>query len=118
MDLPELKQRIEALPTNNGGRRQYTAAVKKAVLEYVEKHREAGGTLERACEDVGINKGTVLGWRPGARKSKKKQMRRAPKVQPVEIVASRQQPAVVLPGGARIEGLSIQQLAQLVKALA
>jgi hypothetical protein len=77
------------------------------------------------CRELGVHKATIIGWeRNGKRRRKKRAASKRKKAAPavpvraVELAEARiQAPVVVLPGGARVEGLSIVQLAELARAL-
>ena len=110
----------------------YSAADRARILAEVECLREAGQGLEAACKAVGIARTTWRCWREAAAP--------APAMRAVEItalvpVAPAPPPALTLapprpvasgsggltllaPGGYRVEGLAVETLAQLLRALA
>lgn len=122
----ELKQRIEQLAAGGAGRRRYPPEIRKLVMAHVKRRKAEGGSAASACRELGVHKGTIIGWqRDGETRKKKTAPSKAIKpvgavpVRAVEVTdAPSQGPVVVLLGGARVEGLSIVQLAQLARALA
>jgi transposase-like protein len=122
----ELKRRIDELPVSVDGRRRYTGELKQVVVEHVERRCAEGTTAAAACRELGIHKATLVGWMKatGRRKkgpaSKRRQSSPAARMRAVQLTESKHDSALVvlLPGGARVEGLSIAQLGELAKALA
>ena len=122
----ELKQRIERLPASSDGRRRYPQEVRKLVMAHVKHRKAEGSSAAAACREVGVHKATIIGWeRDGKSRRRKKAPSKRKKPVPAVPVRAVQVteapsgwPVVVLPGGARVEGLSISQLAELARALA
>ena len=107
---------MEQLP-KRGRRRQYTADVKRRVLAYRERRLADGASEATACKELGLDQSTVVQWRSG-RRTQKRRSGRGDIVRPVEVAAPRTgQLVLVLPGDARVEGLSLEQVVQLAKAL-
>jgi hypothetical protein len=117
IDAEQLKNRIAGL-TKIGGKRQYTAALKKDVLEYVTARISAGASEAAACNELELHQATVVGWRRGPRSKGTPVTRDA--IRPVEIAMPTNTRAVVLilPGGSRVEGLDVSDIADLVRSLA
>jgi hypothetical protein len=118
MDVEQLKKRIADL-TKISGKRQYTAAVKKEVLEYVAARIGDGASEAAACNELGLHQATVTGWRLGPKKRRRHE-KATPTIRPVEIAARTNAHALVLvlPGGARVEGLELSDIAELARSLA
>lgn len=118
MDAEQLKKRIAGL-IKIGGKRQYTAALKKDVLEYVAARISAGASEAAACNELELHQATVTGWRKGPRRRGEKEA--APsRIRRVEIAAptSAREVVLVLPGGARVEGLGLADVVELARSLA
>lgn len=116
-ELEDIRERLAQLP-KRGTKRQYTADVKPRVIEYVVRTIDDGGTEAAACAAVGIHQATVTEWRKGPRQRSKSKRRRNC-VRPVELAAAQSESglALVLPGGARVEGLNLEQVVEVAKAL-
>jgi len=111
IDVEELKKRIAGL-TKIGGKRQYSAALKRDVLEYVTARVSEGASEAAACNELELYQPTVTGWRGRALSTST--------IRPVELTKSTTSRTivVVLPGGARVEGLELRDIAELVRSLA
>lgn len=100
--------------TKIGGKGQYTAAVKKEVLKYVgweSRRRSDGGCgVQRARAARGV--GERL-----AQRAKAEAQQEGNRIRPVEIAMPpcRRTLVLVLPGGARIEGLDHSEVVELAK---
>lgn len=116
-EVEELRRKLDNLP-RVGKRRIYTAALKRRVLETVDAMVADGMKQAHACEALGIHQGTVADWKRGGRRMRSTSKKRS-RVVPVEVAAT--SPAaeltMVLPGGIRVEGLKVDQLIELTKAL-
>lgn len=119
MDAEQLKKRIAGL-TKIGGKRQYTAALKKDLLDYVAARIAAGTSEAAACNELELHQATVTGWRKGPRHRSEKGPAVASRIRRVEIAASTRAREVVLvfPGGARVEGLGLADIVELARSLA
>ena len=119
MDADQLKKRIAGL-TKIGGKRQYTAALKKDLLEYVAARISAGASEAAACNELELHQATVTGWRKGPRRRTEKEPAVHSRIRRVEIAAPTRAREVVLvfPGGARVEGLGIEDIVELARSLA
>jgi hypothetical protein len=117
IDAETLKKRIAVLP-KIANKRQYTAAVKKDVIEYVVARISEGTSESAACQELELHQATVTGWRRGP-KRKNDNGRSRGSIRPVEVAASVKSRALVLvlPGGARVEGLDVSDVAELARSL-
>lgn len=115
-----LEAGIQPLPDAQASGRRYTPEERERLMAEVDRLREAGRSLEAACQEVGIADSSYRKWREAASPS--------PAMRPVEITAlvpampAPQAPAsetlsLVAPGGYRIEGLSVESAALLLRAL-
>ena len=93
-----------------GGRVRFDDRAREAALQHAERVIAGGGSLKRASRELGIAYETLRRWRP---------VRVRPLVRAVEV-AEADGPGrivVVLPGGARIEGLDLAGAAELARRL-
>lgn len=122
-EADEIRKRLAKLPMR-GNKRQYTAAVKQAVLDFVKRSVASGRTEAASCKAIGMHQATVSEWRLGPRRRasvKKTKDRTQKRVLPVELEATPSMPArsltLTLPGGAQVEGLELAHVVELAKAL-
>src|SRR5690606_29291628 len=119
--IEELRNRIEARPKTAAGRRVYTAALKREVVAFVNSARAKGCSQKQAADALGLNKATICGWvREGRPKPRAKTKEKSSPVKAVRVQAPTQERGMTLElaGGHRVEGLVVEQLAELIKALA
>jgi len=110
------------------GRRRYTPAEREALVAKIDEMRAAGQSQEVACKAVGIADSSYRAWRLAST---------PPAMRPVEVRALVPVPAptalapprpaasaaavgalvLVAPGGYRVEGLSVDSAAALLRAL-
>ena len=110
IELEELKQRIDELPVNDRGRRRYTSAVKRDVIAYMRQRQAEGASQGGVGAELGIHQATLSEW-TGRRQ-------RLVEVQSVDAAREAEPlPVVVLASGARIEGLDLDAIIRLAKAL-
>lgn len=114
-ELDEIKKRLEALP-RSGRKRRYTADLKRRVVAYVQRQVAEGKTESAVSRELGLFQGTVSDWRTGGVRTKP---RKQTTVRPVELARNEKAPALTLVLGdeARVEGLSLAQVIEVVKAL-
>lgn len=114
-------------PATSKPRKIYTAAERDQLVAEVKRLHAAGQTVKEVCRAVGIGEKTFRVWRA--------QRRALPAMRPVEVTAvvpvasealslAPPQPTapatlnLLAPGGYRVEGLSVESAAQLLRALA
>lgn len=101
--------------------RLYSPAEREHIRSEVDRRRAAGMGIQAACCEVGISEKSYRKWMADAAPP--------PTMRPVEITAlvpvsptaaapPTPQLALVAPGGYRIEGLSVEMAAELLRALA
>ncbi len=120
VELEDLRRRLAELPVE-GGKRQYTADVKRRVLGYVERRIAGGATEAAACKAVGMHQATIAVWNGRKKRAtaKPRPKPKATRVRAVEVVAT---PAksdswtLVFPGGAHVDGLGLEQVVEVAKA--
>jgi len=115
-EVEDIKKRVEALP-RIGGKRQYTADLKRRVIAYVERRIADGSSECAASKELGFFQGTIGEWRRGGSRGKSKKSRS--RVRPVELAPPKKQEllTLVLAGNVRVEGLSLEQVIEVAKAL-
>ena len=110
--LAELKRDINRAPKNERGRRSYGKPLRKRIVEATLAELDKGQPLTRVAAELGIRDQVLGGWvrkhrGPGA-------------VRPVEVIddsppkAPRGCLRMVLPGGAIVEGLSLDDISSLL----
>lgn len=114
-----LKAGIKPLPDEPKPRRLYTPEQREQLMAEVDRLRREGRSLEAACKDLGISDSSYRKWREAAAPS--------PAMRPVEVtalvpampapLAPAETLCLVAPGGYRIEGLSVESAATLLRAL-
>jgi len=94
-----------------GGLRRYPRSVRQEVAEYVRARREGGESLAAVAGRLDIPIPTLAVW---LREEKPRRFR------PVGVSEAAPAPAAVIlttPGGYRVEGLGLAELAALLRAL-
>lgn len=94
------------------GRARPTSALKSRVSAYVQSRRRSGATLESLSSELGICAGSVVRWMGSP-----KTARRRRRMVPVEVRAARSKVVVHGAHGVRVEGLSLDELATLLRSL-
>ncbi len=111
--LTTLRRRIKKTKADARGHRRYEEGLRIAVVEYALDRGEDGDSLAAVARELGLTQRTLWGW---------VQRNRESVIRPVELVDESLDPApstrsLVLPGGSRIEGLSLEDIVALVRAL-
>ena len=103
---------------NTGTMVRYPAALRRRVLAYVLGCEQAGESVKKVAARVGLRPQIISYWR---------QRRPAGAFRPVRLASGRRREAVrtepargvlVTPQGARVEGLDVAGLAELLRVLA
>jgi hypothetical protein len=99
---------------------RYAPAERERIKHEVDRRRSAGMGIRAACREVGVSEKSYRKWRADAAPQ--------PTLRPVAITALvpvtpaaitiKSELALVAPGGYRIEGLSVEMAAELLRALA
>jgi len=114
-----LRREIAAIQSRESFRtRRYPASLRRAVVAYLNEQRSIGRRPHRVAQELGLRQQTLAHWLRAA----------TPAIRPVTIapllsaVPSPRPPSsavvLVLAGGHRVEGLDVEQLVTLVRALA
>jgi hypothetical protein len=122
----KLKAELEAR-RELGTRGRFTEALRQQVLTYLRARQEEGGTQEEVARELGMSSWTLSRWSGRARRAEAGEERRAPSPQgarafrAVEVKAAAAVGSGVLvlhaPGGVRVEGLGVAQVAALLRGL-
>jgi len=136
MDKPisELRKRIEQATADQGGRKVFPAGLRDDVVALALAWMSRGKSRAELARRLGMNGGTLAYWMERHAPAARPETRVRPvrvlgaeraSVRPVRVldaeVASAPPatvPSIVLPSGARIEGLTMDQLLTLARALA
>ena len=111
--LEALRRRIKRTTRNARGHRQYDEQLRVEIVEYVLRRGDDGCCQAEAARELGLTQRTVWGWVQQAQQGL---------IKPVELVdddrpVTSEGRTLVLPGGSKIEGLSIDDVLALVRAL-
>lgn len=111
--LEALRRRIKKTSRNARGHRRYDGQLRVEIMEYVLRRESDGCCQAEVARELGLTQRTVWGWAQRTQQGL---------IKPVEIVddergSSSGGRTLVLPGGARIEGLSLDDVLALVRAL-
>ena len=122
----KLKKQVEERRAR-GTRRQFDESFRAEVVGYVRALQAEGGTQEEAAREVGLSAWTLSRWGRGSRSGPVRRGRPPRQRQegtpggfhPVELKSEASPGGLVMhgPGGVRVEGLSVQQVVQVLKEL-
>ncbi len=121
-DLEELQREILAARNRTAaGRGHVPPAVRDRAIKHVAERRAAGETLEALAQSLGLNLQTLKGWLQRQRESIVAS--HAASLRAVRVVAETTAPGarrvtVWGPRGLRIDDLSLDDVAELVRRLA
>jgi transposase-like protein len=134
-ELEQFRQEVERLRAGRQkGSLPYPEVLRAFAVRYVAHVLEEGGTFEAAATGLGVSKPTLQAWRKGkpAAHRRVRAGGEQPTLVPV-LVAEPKKPGrpagaqaaaaqagrltVVAPGGFRVEGLSLEAAAQLLRKL-
>jgi hypothetical protein len=109
----ELKRVLRQVERGRGKR--VASEVKQRVARYGRARREAGAGYREIARELGLSVETARRWcstaeASGSRPSRGRMVR-------VEVVPERGRAAVVSPSGYRVEGLTLEEVAALLRAL-
>ncbi len=95
--------------------RRYSEELRQLAVEYARQARERGHGRRWVAKQLGLSEGTVIDWLRGSVGSSLPL--RVHEVKLTEPVAPSGHPVLVMPSGARVEGLSMSDLVALLGAL-
>lgn len=106
----DLRTEIESSRDGRGFARP-KAELKKRIVAHVEQRRDVGETMEQIAADIGVAKSSLERWRRTRSAGRRKKLVR------VKVRATSSSAVVRGPCGLTIEGLGIEDLAELVRRL-
>jgi len=113
-EVSELKRAIRSAPRNDRGRRRYGADLRNRVVDLAVRWRSKGHAVSKLARELGVRDSMLSEW---LRKSASKR-----RVRSVEVVdeapSSHVGLTMKLPSGARIEGLSLEDVVLLLRQTA
>ena len=117
--MDEIRDRARGAVARLGKRGRTTRIpddVRAAVLAYVERERSRGRSRHKVADELGLSGSVVARWSKGRRRPRGK-------ILPVRVLAtpvvSREGPIIQLvsPSGYRIEGLSLREAVEAMRAI-
>ena len=112
MDLKRLSERVRATRDRRG---RVPNELRREVVQLVEEERATGRTYTELARELGMSFPTLMGWRQ--RLKEKRVMPVHIRAREVLATVQEQTHAVHGPGGMRIDGMSIADIAELWKRL-
>jgi transposase-like protein len=109
--LKELKRRVERTRKNAAGHREYDEELRAGIVEYVSRRQDEGATQAAVARELGITQRTIWGW---MRRERRDVVRPVVLVEDVPVESTRGR-TLVLPSGARIEGLTLGDVLELLR---
>ena len=109
----QLRARVRAMETRGRGRR-YPEDLVNAAVAYVTARRAKGITLRAAAREIELSWRTVEHWLHHRRPAREATLRRVTIAPPLRAAPA---VTVVTPQGVRVEGLDVEQAAELLKRL-
>jgi hypothetical protein len=96
---------------------RYSEELRQLAVEYARQARELGHGRRWAAKRLGLSDGTMISWLRGSFEVGASRPLQVHEVKLTEPAAAVSQPVLVMPSGARVEGLSMSELATLLGAL-
>lgn len=128
-ELEQFQQEVQRLKAGRrGGSLPFPEALRAFAVRYLEQMQAAGGTVVEAAAKLGVSAPTLYEWRKGRTAGSTKRKKRTEKSEVLVPVRVGERPAeaagvqagplaVVSPSGFRVEGLSVEAAAQLLRKL-
>ncbi len=124
MELNETAEKLRAQAqarSVRGARWRFDDTFREQVVAYVRARQEEGGTQEEAARELGLSAWTMSRW-SRQRKPKQQGVAGGGDFHPVAVKREERASAGGLvvhgPGGMRVEGLTLGQVAELLRGLA
>jgi transposase-like protein len=128
-ELEQFRQEVERLRAGRrGGSGPFPEPLRAFAVRYLGYALEKGDTVKAVVERLGVSEPTLQAWRRGqtpGSKARRSEQKVAPLV-PVVVQSRKEETppraaatfAVVSPQGFRVEGLGLEEAAQLLRRLA
>jgi len=127
-ELEQFRQEVERLREGRrGGSGPFPEPLRAFAVRYLAYALEKGDTVKAVVKRLGVSEPTLQAWRRGqtpGSKARRSEQKTAPLV-PVVVHARKEEGpragatfAVVSPQGFRVEGLGLEEVAQLLRRLA
>jgi transposase-like protein len=129
-ELEQFRQEVERLREGRKrGGMPYPEAMRAFAVRYVSQSLEAGGSLAQAATALGVSEPTLQAWRKGKPAAHRRAKAGTEGQALVPVVVSEAKKSgrpvepqaggltVVAPGGFRVEGLSVEAAAALLRKL-
>jgi transposase-like protein len=130
-ELEQFRQEVERLRAGRQrGGLPYPETLRAFAVRYVAQALETGGTFAGAAKALGVSEPTLQAWRKGRPAAHRRAKVAAPGRALVPVVVTEPKKpevpqtvsvagslTVVVPGGFRVEGLSLEAAAQLLRRL-
>jgi len=129
-ELEQFRQEAQRLRAGRAkGSGPFPEPLRAFAVRYLAQAQEKGETLKSVVERLGVSEPTLQAWRRGQTPGSKKTRSSEPRTQPLLPVVVRPPKAhaaspvattfaVVSPEGWRVEGLGLEEAAQLMRRLA
>jgi hypothetical protein len=109
------KLRVDIVRCGTAHGRRYPEGLREQILEFIDHAKNAGVAVAESCRRLGISPKQLNNWRTAVRAA---QTRALVPVRLVESRANHGPVAFVAPSGFRIEGVTVAQAIELMRALA
>jgi transposase-like protein len=96
---------------------RYSKELRRLAVEYTRQAREQGHSRRQIAERLGVSESSVVDWQRRSEKPHTSRSLRVHEVKLTEPAGVANQPVLVMPSGARVEGLSMNDLVALLGAL-
>jgi len=96
---------------------RYSKELRRLAIEYTRQAREQGYSRRQIAERLGVSESSVVDWQRRSEEPRAPRSLRVHEVKLTEPVVASGQPVLVMPSGARVEGLSMSDLVALLGAL-
>jgi transposase-like protein len=117
--MTKMQLRSAVVAARAGLRRaKFSSELKAAVVEYCEPLRSEGASWAKLASELGLHESQVQEWCQGRERESRGKLRAVRMVEEAFAAPSNSVPlSLQLPGGATVVGLSIADVAALLKAL-
>jgi transposase-like protein len=111
------KLRLEIVRLGTAHGRRYPRGMKELILAFIERAKDAGMSVNECCRRLGVSSKQLSNWRAASRAAQTKAL------VAVQVADEREGEATdalafVTPNGFRVEGVTVAQAIELMRALA